>query len=482
MPWPFARIRWRIFSFLFGFGFIAYVQQKSITVAAERMMPELGLTQLQIGWLEQAFVLGYAIFQMPGGVIGQRIGARRTFVVIGLTAFLATIATPLAPDVFSGRLLFLVLLAVQVLLGCSQGAIFPVSAGVFEEWFPPLRWSYVQGLQTMGLGLGAALTPPLIASLMTGLGWQRALLWSSLPALGLIALWAWYGRNTPREHPSVSALELAEIAGDVEGRGAEGRAAQGSALAGDASAGSASADSASADSASASRASAGHASAGRAAPGSALSLRRLLHLVGDRSVLLLAVSYMCMNYTFYLLSNWVFLYLVQERKFSLLESGWLAAAPPLAAAIGAGVGGLATGIACKRFGPRWGFRAVPVAAMPLAGGLLLLAVNATNPYLAVIALAACFGCVELTEGAFWGAGMTVGRGDTMSVCGFMNTGGNLGGIISIPIVAYFSGRHLWFAAFLIGAGFALISAVAWLGIDVAPDAAVRGAEVPGTGT
>jgi ACS family glucarate transporter-like MFS transporter len=433
IAWPFARIRWRIFSFLFGFGFIAYVQQKSITVAAERMMPELGLTQLQIGWLEQAFVLGYAIFQMPGGVFGQRLGARRTFVIIGLTAFAATAATPLAPDLFSGGALFVALLAVQVLLGCSQGAIFPVSAGVFEAWFPPIRWSFVQGLQTMGLGLGAALTPPLIASLMAGLGWQPALLLTSLPALVLIALWAWYGRNTPREHPSVSAQELAEIGGAAIGTGGASKDA---------------------------------AQAG-ADPESSISLRRLLHLVGNRSVLLLAVSYMCMNYTFYLLSNWVFLYLVQERKFSLLESGWLAAAPPLASAIGAGIGGVATGVCCKHFGARWGFRLVPLLAMPLAGGLLLLAVNATNPYLAVVALATCFACVELTEGAFWGAGMTVGRGDTMAVCGFMNTGGNLGGIISIPIVAYFSGQHLWSTAFFIGTGFALVSAAAWLWIDVA---------------
>jgi ACS family glucarate transporter-like MFS transporter len=293
----------------------------------------------------------------------------------------------------------------------------------------------VQGLQTMGLGLGAALTPPLIASLMAALGWQPALLLTSLPALVLIALWAWYGRNSPREHPSVSAQELAEIGGAAIGAGAGGGAKD--------------------------------AASGSADTESSISLQRLVHLMGNRSVLLLAVSYMCMNYTFYLLSNWVFLYLVQERKFSLLESGWLAAAPPLAAAIGAGIGGVATAVCCKRFGERWGFRLVPLAAMPLAGGLLLLAVNATNPYLAVVALATCFGCVELTEGAFWGAGMTVGRGDTMSVCGFMNTGGNLGGIISIPIVAYFSGQHLWFTAFLIGTGFALLSALAWLGIDVA---------------
>jgi ACS family glucarate transporter-like MFS transporter len=212
---------------------------------------------------------------------------------------------------------------------------------------------------------------------------------------------------------------------------------------------------------------AGPGAGGDAAVHSSISLKQLLRLLGNRNVLLLAISYMCMNYTFYLLSNWVFLYLVQERKFSLLESGWLATAPPLAAALGAGIGGVLTGIFCRRFGDRWGFRLVPLVAMPVSAVLLLLAVNASNPYLAVVALAACFGCIELTEGAFWAGGMTVGRGDTMAVCGFMNTGGNLGGIISIPIVAYLSGRHLWFLAFLIGAGLALVSALAWLGIDVA---------------
>jgi MFS transporter, ACS family, glucarate transporter len=418
-PWA-VRIRWRIFSFLFGFGFIAYVQQKTITVAADRMMPELHLSQLQIGLLEQAFVLGYAVFQLPGGVIGQRLGARRTFVVIGLTAFLATIATPLAPDFFAGRGLFYALFAVQVLLGCSQGAIFPVSAGVFEEWFPPRQWTFVQGLQTMGLSLGAALTPPLIASLMQTLGWQSALLWSSLPTLGLITLWGWYGRNTPRQHPSISAQELAEIGAHSAPQGP-----------------------------------------------SSINIKQVLHLLTERNVYLLAISYLCLNYTFYLLSNWVFLYLVQERNFSLLESGWLATAPPLAAAAGAGIGGVLTTLICRRIGDRWGYRMVPLVALPVSAVLLLLAVNAANPYFAVVALASCFGCVELAEGAFWSAGMMVGRGDTMSVCGIMNTGGNLGGLIGIPIVAYFSGQHLWFVAFSIGAACALAAAAAWLGIDVA---------------
>jgi ACS family glucarate transporter-like MFS transporter len=413
------RVRWRIFSLLFGFGFLAYLQQKSITVAAERMMPDLSLSQLQIGWIEWAFVLGYGLFQLPGGIFGQRQGARRTFVIIGLAAFLATIATPLAPYWLTGVSLFAVLLLLQLLLGCSQAAIFPVSAGVFEVWFPPRWWTSVQGLQTMGLSLGAALTPPLIASLMSVMGWQRALLWASLPAIGLISLWAWYGRNTPREHPSVTAQELAEIGSqDIAPVDAK------------------------------------------------ISAKQLLNILTNRNVLLLAVSYLCMNYSFYLLSNWVFLYLVQERKFSVLESGWLAVAPPLAAAVGSGIGGLITGAACIRLGNRWGYRLVPLIAMPVAGALLLVSVDAANPYWAVAGLATCFAAVELNEGAYWGAAMTVGRGDTMAVSGVMNTGGNLGGIIGIPIVAYLSGEHLWRTAFVIGAAFAVASALAWLGIEV----------------
>jgi len=411
-------IRWRIFSFLFGFGFLAYVQQKTITVAADRMMPELGITQFQIGVIETAFIAGYAIFQLPGGVIGQHLGARRTFVVIGLLAFAATLATPLIPYLLPSAALFVALLTAQALLGVAQGPIFPVCAGVFEAWFPPKRWTLVQGLQTMGLGLGAALTPPLIETLTLRMGWQRALIWASLPALVLIAWWAWYGRNTPREHPAVSPRELEQIGSQP------------------------------------------------APPHSTISLRQLLDVVCDRDVLLLFISYMSMNYTFYLISNWVFLYLIQERHFSALQSGYLAIAPPLGAAFGAGIGGVLTSAFTQRLGSLWGFRVVPLAALFSSALLLLAAVNASNPYFALAALTLCFGAVELTEGAYWGAGMTVGRGDTMAVCGFMNTGGNLGGIIASLTIGYLSEHHDWRAAFLIGVGFVIVSALCWLAIRV----------------
>ena len=414
---PRVRVRWWIFLYLFGFGFVAYFQQRGITVASYQMMPQLHLTQEQIGWLLWWMLLGYTALQFPGGVIGQRVGARRMLVIISLLAFAATISIPLAPLLLTGSTLVVALLAAQLLLGASQGPVFPVSAGVFETWFPARQWPLVQGLQSMGLQLGAAITAPLIASLMSSFGWQRALAWSALPVLALIGGWAWYGRDTPREHPAVTEAELAEL-GPVAER-----------------------------------------------VDHAISWQRVWELMRNRDVLALTASYICMNYVFYLLANWSFLYLVQERHFTVLESGWLASTPPLAAAIGAGVGGQLASVLGERYGVRTGLRIIPLLSLPAAGVLQFAAVDATNPYLAVVALALCFAAVELNEGPYWAAIMHVGRSDSMAAGGLLNTGGNLGGLICTPIVAYLSGHQAWTPAFLIGMGFAAVSAALWLVVD-----------------
>lgn len=427
--WVRSRIRWRIFGFLFAFGLIAYVQRTGVTIAAERMMPELHLSQLEIGWIEQAFVIGYALFQLPGGLLGQRIGARAAFTVFGIAAFAAVMATPAAPEFLTGTALFSVLLGAQFVLGTAQAGIFPVGNGVFEAWFPARQWALALGAQNMGLNLGAALTPPLVAVLMSTLGWQQALAWSGIPPVLLVALWAWYARNTPREHSAVSAAELAELGGTAH-----------------------------------------------ATVDNTVTVRRLLRLLANRNVSLLALSYLAMNYSFYLLSNWCFLYLIQQRHFSVLESGWLAMLPPIVAGVGSGVGGVATGRLCERYGAVWGYRAVPLVALPLVGILLLLAVRTANPYVAVIALTACFGFVEINEAAYWAASMAVDRSDSMATGGVLNTGGSLGGIIGIPVIAYLSGRHAWGAAFAIGSACALVAALLWLAIGADP--AVRGAARP----
>ncbi len=414
------RVRWSIFGFMFAVGLVAYLQQKSLTIAADRMEPELGLSQFAIGWIRTSFLVAYALFQLPAGLIGERYGARRTLVGAGLLSIVAVLAMPAAPLLLSGSALFVAMLLAQFTLGISHAFVWPVSSGVLSRWFPSNRWALILGLQTMGLGIGSMITPPLISQLMVNFGWQRAIALAAVPAIPFVLLWGWYGRNTPAEHPGVSAAELAELDGPARG-------VQGPDVAAEAG-----------------------------------SLRReLMALLGNRQVLVLSFSYLCMNYLFYLLGDWVFLYLRQERHFSIVDSGWLASLPPLLAAIGAGVGGAVGTVLCGRFGPRWGLALVGIVALPLAGLLLLVAISTGNPTLAVAALTAAYGAVELTEGPYWAAAMSAGGRNTMAIGGILNTGGNLGGVITTPIVGYLSGIGHWDFAFYIGAGFALAGTVAW---------------------
>lgn len=412
------RIRWRIFSLLVGFAIVVYFQQRSISIAAERIMPELSLTQMQIGWLQWAFVFTYGFLQFPGGVFGQRVGARRALTSIMLVAVLATALVPVAPLLFGGTALFAVLLGTQFLLGAAHAPFMPVCAGVMASWLPSNRWALAQGLHTCALQIGAALAPPILVMLMQAFGWQRALFWAALPPLALILFWLWYARDTPREHAAVSSTELEELGTPVIPNSDTG-----------------------------------------------LSIARILHILRNRDLLLLTGSYISMNYVFYLLASWSFLYLVQQRHFAALEGSWMASLIPIGAAVGAGAGGMVTDALVRRFGTRWGFRLAPLISLPTAGVLLLVALRIPSAYAAVAAMVLAFAAVEITEGAYWAGTMNIATADTMAATGVLNTGGNLGGIIGIPIVAYLSGHGAWDTAFFIGFLCALTAALIWLGVD-----------------
>jgi ACS family glucarate transporter-like MFS transporter len=399
-------------------GAVVYFQQRSISIAAERIMPELQLSQMQIGWLQWAFVLAYGLMQVPGGVVGQRIGARRALGGLLLVAVVASIAAPLAPYILQGTALFALLFLTQLILGIAHAPFFPVCAGTMEAWLPANRWAFAQGLHTFGCQVGAAIAPPVLVLLITSLGWQPALIWASLPPLALIAIWIWYGRDSPREHPSVSREELAELG-----------------------------------------------AAPPPATDTRISLARVLAILGDRSVAAATLSYICMNYVFYLLSSWSFLYLIQERHFEVMKGGVLAALPPIGAAIGAGVGGSITDALSRRLGVKWGFRLVPLISLPTAGVLLLLATGVSDAYVAVAALTLAYAAVEINEAAYWAGTMRIAQADTMAATGVLNTGGNAGGWIGIPIVAYLSGHGHWHASFVIGFACAVVAALAWMWVD-----------------
>jgi MFS transporter, ACS family, glucarate transporter len=411
------KVRWKIFLFLCGFAMLSYVQRTSLGVAAQNIMPDLHLSQLQIGWLNAAFATCYAMAQLPGGILGQKYGPRLTYTVVGLVGLIATIATPLAPVFLAGTALFVALLAAQGLLGLSQGPVFPMTAAVSQTWFPQRQWAMTNGTISLGMNIGGAMTAPLIVMLTAAFGWQGALLWIAPAAVLLTAAWAWYGRDTPQGHPRVTPAEIAELdASDLV----------------------------------------------KPPP---MTLARMRRIVGQRDVQLLTFSYFCLNYVFYLLGTWSFLYLVQQRSFTGLESGFAGMLPWIGAGIGAGIGGFLSDGLATRLGFRWGYRLVPLVSLPLAGLLLLVTIGVAAPYAAVFALMATFFMIELNEGAYWAATMRVARADTGAATGVLNTGGNFAGIVSAPIVAALSGAGHWNTAFVLGTVFAFLGAACWLLVD-----------------
>ncbi len=417
MPTP--RIRWLVFALIFGFAVSSYLQRQGINIAAGQMIPQLGLTQQQIGWVMNAFLIVYAAFQVPGALFGQRFGARLTITLIGILAVLASVLTAAAPQRATGTMMLVTLAFSRSLMGVAYGGIYPVGAGTIRHWFPVGRWSTMMGLNVTGLWTGAFIAAPLVATLMDAHGWQAAILMTSLPSLVLVALWWIVVRNTPDQHPWVRPAELAELAGNPP--------------------------------------------FDATAP---LTMARVLRVLGNRQILLVTLSYLIMNYVFYLVTNWSFLYLIQDRKLSVLESGWLGALPFVVAGAAAGVGGRLADRLRMSYGERWGTRIVPLVALPLAALFLYLTVALANAYWAIAAMCLAFAFVELNEGNFWGVAMRLEPNDSMAATAVLNMGGNVGGVVGTFFIATISAAEGgWATVFATGAATAVIAALLWLTID-----------------
>ncbi len=387
-----------------------------MSVAGEHMMGDLGLSKVQLGLILAAFAWGYGMFQFPGGVFGDRIGGRRTLAIIAALWGVLNLLVGIIPDKGFGSTAatLATLVALRALMGAAQAPLYPVTGGAMTcDWFPVSGWAFPNGMTNAGLTLGSAAAGPLIAWLMESYGWRQSFLFTAPLGLLLAAVWWWYARDTPAEHPGIRQDELARI------------------------------------------------SAGRTPRVSATEPGDWKAVLRDPQVLLLTASYFCSNYVFYFFFNWLFIYLIDNRGFKALESGFYSSAPWITGAVGALFGGLICDRLGKRSGMRWGCRVPGIAGLTLAGILLLAAANATDPIVAVVLLSLCLACQQFTEGAFWAATIAVAGKHSSSACGVLNTGGNVvGGIgaLMVPITVKFFG---WPAALATGTVFALVGALLW---------------------
>ncbi|HVS16689.1 MAG TPA: MFS transporter [Thermoanaerobaculia bacterium] len=412
--------RWIILALLFGISSLAYFQRLNIQVAADAMMPDLGLSLVQMGWIFAAFSWSYALFQFPGGLVGVRFGFRGPLLAIGLAWALLTLLTGALPGTVLASTGAVVagLWLVRFALGVAQAPVFPLQAGVIEAWFPVNGWALPNALLTCGLGFGAAAATPVTAWVMETFGWRAAFTVLAPIGLPLLVVWWWLMRDDPARHPRLRPDELALIR------------------------------------------------AGRPSSVAARTHGSWKRVLRDRQVVLLTLSYFAGNYVYYVFFQWLYLYLVEERGFGRLQSGVLAALPWMTGSVAALVGGAVCDALCRRIGPRWGCRLPCLVALPAVGVLLLIGSRADSPITAVTCLTLCFALFQLTDPIYWAGATFVGGTETAAATGVLNTGGNLPGILTGIAVPVLIARFGWNAAFASGAIFALVAGLLWLAIDV----------------
>lgn len=410
-------VRWRVFALVIIASFVAYVLRSNMSVAGDALRREMGFSLTELGLILSANAWAYAIFQFPGGIFGDQVGPRRALTIIIVAWGAITILTALVPGTatVSTTIVLLLFVVLRFLQGMAQAPIFPVGAGVIARWFPPSAWALPNGLSSTGLTLGAAATAPAIAWAVENYGWRNSFLFAAPLAFVTAWVWWWYARDTPTRHPSVTPAELELI---QAGRSADMDAPP--------------------------------------EPGAWLRVLR------NRNILLLTAAYFCMNYTFYIFFNWFYIYLVEYRGFKTLEGGFLAAAPWIAGAVAATLGGAICDHLCRRIGMRLGCRWPAMIGLALVSVLLVAGAAADDPYVAVALLSLCFACTQFTEGAFWAAAIGVAGRNSASAGGIMNTGGNVVGGVGALLVPFIAEHVGWVPALASGSIFALTGAVLWL--------------------
>jgi sugar phosphate permease len=184
--------------------FITYVDRVNISTAAAGIRTEFSLSNTELGLVFSAFAYPYAVFQIIGGWVGDKFGARRTLFGCGVIWAVATILTGL-----SGGIVALFLF--RMMLGFGEGATFPTATRAMQNWTPAGRRGFAQGLTHSFARLGNAVTPPMVAWLMALYSWRGSFILLGCASLIWVFVWLWYFRDDPKDHRAVTAAELASL-------------------------------------------------------------------------------------------------------------------------------------------------------------------------------------------------------------------------------------------------------------------------------
>ncbi|MBM4256215.1 MAG: MFS transporter [Deltaproteobacteria bacterium] len=408
-------VRYHMIGLLFIGSVINYVDRVNISVAAPVMMKDLGWSKDQFGWVFSAFLIGYALLQIPGGVIADRWSGRKVLALAFCGFSLFTLLTPWGANAF------FLLLSVRFLVGVFESMSFPATASINSRWIPRPEFGRAHTFSISGINAGQMIAYPLTTWIILHYDWQTVFYVNALFGLVWAAVWLWYAHDSPAAHPRVTQEEREYIESQIPPR-----------------------------------------------PKNALPLRLVFT---NLPVLTAAFGYMCYAYVGWMFLFWIPTYLVEARGYALGVMGMLGIPLQGSAFIGL-VGGGMLGDWLLRRGWSPQFVRARMGGIGLALAIPFLIAAALVPSSTV-----CIACLILFYGLFHSAlacystvAIEFNQHLAGAIFGLINTLGTFAGFLG-PITAGYmltGSDGNWLIPFFVAAAVAAASSLVLLTLPVRP--------------
>jgi MFS transporter, ACS family, glucarate transporter len=407
-----TRVRYWVIVFAVTLAIVTYIDRVSIGFAATDISRDLHLDSRQMGWALFAFGIAYALFEMPGGYLGDWMGPRKVLMRIVFWWSFFTAATGWAWNFFS-------LLVTRFLFGAGEAGCFPNLTKAFTTWLPSRERVRAQGIVWLSARWGGAFTPPLVAMVMRHVGWRHSFeLFGSLGVLWGIVFYWWY-RDDPLDNPKLNMGERQLL----------------------------------------------HESSKLASGHGDVPWGKLL---ASRSVWMLCWQYFCLSYPWYFYITWLPTYLREGRHLEMSSSAWYGVLPlfmgglgnPISVFINSRIVSSGKSVAVTR-------RIMAYIGFTGAAAFLLLSTQIGDATLAILSIGMASFCNDLVMPGAWGAAMDIGGKYAGTVSGAMNMTGNIGGALTPLFIGYvlYWTNHNWNLTFYVSAAIYLLGNICWRYMD-----------------
>jgi MFS family permease len=398
-----------VLALLCAMYFLYFVDRVSISTAAPLIKADLKISNTQLGLAFSAFAIPYALFQLIGGWIGDRLGPRLT---LAICCALVGISTALTGGITGIASLILLRLA----LGFGEGAGFPTATRAMASWTPQGNWGFAQGIVHSFARIGNAVTPPIMAGLLLFSPWRGTFVMLGTVSLLWPIMWLWYFRNDPREHSAMTPAVLATLPVRAT-----------------------------------------------------VAARTIPWLPLARHVMPLTIVDFCYGWTLWLFLTWIPAFFFENYHQNLQASALFSGGVLLAGVVGDTAGGVATDRLLRKTGSLViARRGVIVAGFLGAFVFLIPVVLIHNLTVAAVCLSLAFFFAELIVGPIWSVPMDIAPRYAGTASGMMNFGFGVAGLVSPLSFGYLVDRTgSWVVPFI--ASILLLLTGAVLALRLRPD-------------